>query len=297
MADSALSSDLEAEVSSPKDMALLAPKGSKAKAKSKVPRALRAHTKNPSAQEKGALRCHKTLERQYDKARRSSVTDHHTTPASVPVPSQPVFGAMPHHLPPELLSLSSRASESHPAFDMALSQGAPTNLPQGPAPSSEDTPVSPTYMPASVCAPAVSLSSAGVDNQLDIHSMLSDALAKILAAGIQQSVNPGLAGNLQTSVQGRLPDRPTTSTHHEYVSSEESDNGEEYPEEMEFSEDKGLLPEQLAFTGLFRSSVFKSLLHKAKVTNLVWCLPQLRAFNRSRSLMIPCSRSRSLIKM
>lgn len=44
---------------------------------------------------------------------------------------------------------------------------------------------------------------------------------------------------------------------------------DDYPEDFEFSEDEGLMPDRPAFTGLFCPSVFKSLLHKAKVvTNI-----------------------------
>lgn len=40
--------------------------------------------------------------------------------------------------------------------------------------------------------------------------------------------------------------------------------------DLEFSEDEGMLPDRLAFTALFCPSVFKSLLHKAKVTTNMW---------------------------
>lgn len=66
MADPVLSSDLEAEASRPREMA---PTGSKAKAKIKVPRALRVRTKASSAKEKDALRRHKALEKQFEKAK------------------------------------------------------------------------------------------------------------------------------------------------------------------------------------------------------------------------------------
>lgn len=44
------------------------------------------------------------------------------------------------------------------------------------------------------------------------------------------------------------------------------DSGPLCPEDIEFSEDEDLLPDTPAFTGLFRPSLFKSLLHKARLT-------------------------------
>lgn len=106
----------------------------------------------------------------------------------------------------------------------------------------------------------------GAEGQLNIQSMLSEVLAEILAASLQQSVASAPEPSRKPPGHDRLFDRPTTSTHLEGVSSGDSESGEDYPEEMEFSEDEGLLPEQPAFMGLFRPLIFKSLIHKAKVT-------------------------------
>lgn len=156
-------------------------------------------------------------------------------PSDPVVPAPSVFGAMPHHLPPEPPSIPSGSSGSQPAFDTASTQRVSSIMHH---PNETGLGVSPSPQP--ICAPVIGLRPAGPDNQLDIHYVLSDALAKILAAGFQQGGTSGPVASLPTLVQGRLPDRPTTSTHQGYVSSEESDNGEEYPEEMEFSEDEGL---------------------------------------------------------
>lgn len=53
-----------------------------------------------------------------------------------------------------------------------------------------------------------------------------------------------------------------------YSSSDDSDSDrvDECPEGIEFSKDEGLPPDKPVFTGLFRPSIFKSLLHKAKFT-------------------------------
>lgn len=56
---------------------------------------------------------------------------------------------------------------------------------------------------------AVGLCSGVPSNQLDLHSMLSDALAKILAAGIQQEVgNLCQTVNSQPQAQGHFTNRP-----------------------------------------------------------------------------------------
>lgn len=98
--------------------------------------------------------------------------------------------------------------------------------------------------------------------------MLSDALAKILAAGLQQgssTIWPSTSG-LHTQVRPTRHTQPSDLAHTTYLSSEESDQAFEGPEDLEFSEDEGLAPEKPVFTGLFQLAVFKSLLHKAKVT-------------------------------
>ncbi|XP_060542553.1 lamina-associated polypeptide 2-like isoform X2 [Pantherophis guttatus] len=56
------------------------------------------------------------------------------------------------------------------------------------------------------------------------------------------------------------------SYHTESLLADDSVWDEEEPEEMELSEDEDLAPERPSFTGLFRPSMFKSLLHKAKIT-------------------------------
>lgn len=102
MADPNLSPDL-AEGSPPREVAALGSKGSKAKAKSKVPRAFWAHSKS-CAKEKDAFRRHKALERQCTKATSLSAAEPASPPTSCPMASpQSVFGDLPHHLPPESL--------------------------------------------------------------------------------------------------------------------------------------------------------------------------------------------------
>lgn len=72
--------------------------------------------------------------------------------------------------------------------------------------------------------------------QLDFQSMLSDDLAKILAAGIQQ----GAGGAPHTithhaQVHANPPAKATVLAQTDYASSEESDRGDDCPEDIEFS--------------------------------------------------------------
>lgn len=97
--------------------------------------------------------------------------------------------------------------------------------------------------------------------------MLSSVLSSILAAELQQAAQiplQALAG--QQAAQEQLQPRPVRSPAHREISSPtDSDHGEECPEDIEFSEDGGLMPDTPSFTGLFRPSLFKSLLHKARL--------------------------------
>lgn len=59
------------------------------------------------------------------------------------------------------------------------------------------------------------------------------------------------------------PAKVQTSFRKDTISSAESEQEEEFPEDVELSEDDDLPPDAPAFSGLFRPSMFKSLLHKA----------------------------------
>lgn len=96
--------------------------------------------------------------------------------------------------------------------------------------------------------------------------MLSTALSSLLV-GIQQTTQlPSTAVPVQPLSQGQLPAGSHSPSHKESTSLDDSDQGEDCPEDIEFSEDEGLLPDTPAFSGFFRPSLFKSLLHKARVT-------------------------------
>lgn len=98
--------------------------------------------------------------------------------------------------------------------------------------------------------------------------MLSSALSSILVAGLQQAAQlplQALAG--QQVAQEQLTSRPNRSpTRRDPASPTDSDHGEECPEDIEFSEEESLMPDTPSFAGLFHPSLFKSLLHKARLT-------------------------------
>lgn len=143
------------------------------------------------------------------------------------------------------------------------------SLPDVFAPVAIGHPTGLRHLPEATFTPTVAgLRPEGEGNQLNFQSMLSDALAKILAAGLQQGALPPQPPPI---AQTALPDRPlataaASSSQPAHASSEGSDEEDHYPEDVEFSEDEGQPPEKPVFTGLFRPSVFKSLLNKAKMT-------------------------------
>lgn len=64
----------------------------------------------------------------------------------------------------------------------------------------------------------------------------------------------------------QVTSRPRSPQHRDSASSAGSDHGEDCSDDIEFSEDEGLMPDSPAYTGLFRPALFKSLLHKARLT-------------------------------
>lgn len=105
---------------------------------------------------------------------------------------------------------------------------------------------------------------------LDFQSMVSEAISRIFAAGIQQAsrLTP-TAIAVPPQVQAASPGTSGLAPVQEYVHSEGSLQDEEYLGDLDLSEDEGMEPDMPAFPGLFKPSLLKSLLHKAKVaTNM-----------------------------
>lgn len=96
--------------------------------------------------------------------------------------------------------------------------------------------------------------------------MMSTALSTILAASMQQS-SP-LPQHLPEWVEKLAPSshQPHSLAKGDSDLSAESDHRDKGPEILEFLDDEGLAPDVPAFTGLFRPALFKSLLHKARLT-------------------------------
>lgn len=102
---------------------------------------------------------------------------------------------------------------------------------------------------------------------LDFKAFFSSAFSSFLAAGLQHASQLPLQPLAGQSIQQAPPPSSSRSTR-KVVSTDlaDSDPGEECPEDIELSEDDELPPDNPAFTGLFRPSMFKSLLHKARLT-------------------------------
>lgn len=105
-----------------------------------------------------------------------------------------------------------------------------------------------------------------VGPQLDLQGMLSMALSNILVAGLQDASQVPHSGLAQSVVLSQPTHRSRSPHQRETDSSGGSDQAEEFPEDLEFSEDEGLVPDAPAFIGLFCPALFRSLLHKARLT-------------------------------
>lgn len=101
----------------------------------------------------------------------------------------------------------------------------------------------------------------------DIQALVSETISKILTTGHHQGIQfSSLPMAPQSFTQPSGVFDPDDSSQQDSVHSEDSLLDDEDRRDMEFSDDEGMLPDRLAFTGLFHPSLFKSLLHKAKVT-------------------------------
>lgn len=95
--------------------------------------------------------------------------------------------------------------------------------------------------------------------------MSSNALS-LLAAGFHQTSLQQTQLAPQPVLPSAAPVRPRSPSRRAPASLDESDQGDGTMVDMEFSEDEGLTLDASAFSGLFRRSLFKSLLHKVQQT-------------------------------
>lgn len=268
MADSALSSDIEQDVSPPRAPS---PKPSgKRKAKTRgVERPALDNAKSSNtglAMDKDDIRWHQALERQFNKAQRAKQNgqqpalppEEHAVPPSVtPVPNPPVPNVLPWQQGDIIL-----VPQGHDLACIHRNSMPPTSVP----------PQVPHMVPEVTFAPTMAGSSDGGGRSsaqtLDLQSILSQAFASIFQAGLQQHavLNTPLSAPSAPSV---APVAQASSSGQTYHRLEGTCHEEEYLEEFEFSNDDETFPEKPAFSGLFRLALFKSLLHKAKVaTNM-----------------------------
>lgn len=109
---------------------------------------------------------------------------------------------------------------------------------------------------------------ANLPPQLDFQAMFSSALSSLFAASLHHASHLLPQPPVPQGSQEQRPPQPHTSQD-QADSSEESEQAEDDHEDIAFSDDEGLLPDALAFSGLFRPALFKSLLQKAHLmTNL-----------------------------
>lgn len=228
--------------------------------------------KASTALDKDTLWHHRALERQYNKAKQTvqASLELGTGPPQLATPLQgPMVQGetLPAAPPPRLLP--GELADSGPP--LGLSRGVSLSLPDVSAAglAASHTPLrrqpEATFTPTAAGLRAAEGCLSG--SQLDFQSLLSTALSSLLAAGIQQATHPPLQS---LPIQHLAQANPSTGAHSppckESASSIDSKHGEDCPEDIEFSEDEGLLPDAPAFTGLFRPSLLKSLLHKARLT-------------------------------
>lgn len=250
MADSPLSSDLELEASPPRYVSRQRPTS---RAQSTSFSRTSCHFKMSSAAEKDALRHHEALEKRFDKAQQASSS----------APKDP-----------------SRSSVSL-ALDPMASIGQPTSL-SGTAPalacplvfcrrvsssmpdvSSVGLPVAfPSSHPTATFTPSVAGRQVQEhqlpEPQMDFQAMFSSAFSSWLAVGMHQASQMPLPSLPPPSLLQGPDQRRSCSPARAYSdSSEEIIQGEEAPEDIEFSEDECLLPlPSLGCSGLRYSSHF-----------------------------------------
>lgn len=97
--------------------------------------------------------------------------------------------------------------------------------------------------------------------QLDMQTLLS-----ILAVGMHQASQTPQQLPDWEEFHGPATHQPRSHHKGDTDSLTDSDQGEDCPEVLEFSDNEGLAPDVPAFIGLFRPALFKSLLHKARLT-------------------------------
>lgn len=255
MADVALSSDSEGAGRCPPPL----PKQRSKKSKSKSHKS-RASTKS-SQPNKAEQKRHQALEKQFLLAQQASLMElSHVSEEGEDLTAGCQAGP------------SSASDTGLRSSNLLRSQGVSRSLPNVYVPPTPEASVPRDRTPTATFTPtAAGLRPDMPCSQPNLQSILSDALAKILVAGIQQESIPSTSSTLPAqasapaaTVASRLSRQGMESSSSSSSDSDGSEEGEICPEDVEFADDEDLPPEKPAFKNLFKPALFKSLLHKAK---------------------------------
>lgn len=273
MADLVLSSDIEQPDSPPQEHRPKKPghksfkpttrrAAGRKKASSPLP------SKRSTSSVKDAQRLHKALERQFAKAQQKAHSTQlqvaSNTEAVLPGPdnSSCTMAEQLHSGPSEgegqqqhFPFRSTREDQfTFPSVMMPKLPVVPS--PRRPAPEAMVTPTAAGLRLGEGQSTALSM---------DIQTFIVETISKAMALGFQQEgYFPSMSASLQ--LPASLDPGPGSPSQQDSTHSTDFLWGDDDLGDPEFSEDEGLLPDKPAFTGLFRPSIFKSLLHKAKVS-------------------------------
>lgn len=231
-----------------------------------------------SADDKDANRRHKALERQFTLAQQKAQTSGHQR-SSLPELSVPDSATQPHSLFSGPQGLPPGIVTPHRP-NVAGSHGDPAPSLAGPAVESHAHPQERRSAPEATFTPTAAGLHAGEGPHpglpCDIQTVISETISRTLMASAQQgahlsSMSAAPPPHVDSYVNIDLHD----SSQQDSVHGEDSLLDDDDHRDMEFSDNEGMLPDRPAFTGLFRLSLFKSLLHKAKrTTNLATSVGQ-----------------------
>lgn len=279
MADSELSSDLEQTHSParPKPPAQTSCKDPKKRSKrassDPKPSSSKGH-RATSAEDKAAKCRQEALERHFDQAQYKAqmATQPAETPATMSAPppsSEPqVPPALPQGDPTGVLLVSQLPTCSHQADLVQLPSSMPAMSSQPALPHSAPEA---TFTPT---AAGLRMVEGPQPFYCDLQAMILATVSRMLATGLPPVVQPPVV-QAQGLHPAPVPEavRPLPPPHGETapieysltesVHSNDSNFNDDDERGMEFSDDEDALPEKPTFTGLFRPSLFKALLHKA----------------------------------
>lgn len=268
MAESDLSSDMEPE---PCSLQRPAKRSKKPSGKRSKVSSHRSHSQHQGkGADKAAQRRHNALERQWDKARWAAEVGldagAHTRGASVSASENPASPGSPASS-----TGPAEQDDGRCAAPQRLSKRVSQSLPDVSGVGLQSFHRPPRTLPEATYTPTA----AGLRDQgglplatpMDMQAFLSSTFSSFLATGLHQATQPLQHAWSGQSVHQNVPTSSSLSNRRDANTSQtDSDQGKECPEDIELSEDEGMAPDTPSFMGLFRPSMFKSLLHKARFT-------------------------------